>query len=100
VLYAIPVQPAQIFQFNLKRLGIDVEIKYFAPGVPQQKAGNRGEPCDVLETPWAVDFADPITFFATLDGTSIRIRFRARRPPSLFSKGWRLPCSRARLSFG
>lgn len=63
---------AQIFQFNLKRLGIDVEIKYFPPGAPEAKASTRGEPYDVLLSGWGIDYADPISFFVALDGTRIR----------------------------
>src|SRR6266545_4750539 len=72
VLYAPSDRPlpfpawAQIFQFNLKRLGIDVEIKYFPFGVVAEKAGIRGEPFDVAILAWSVDYADPITFFGPL----------------------------------
>ena len=67
---AFPAE-AQIVRYNLKRLGIDVEIKYFGPDVLQTKAGTRGARYDVLLTGWIADYADPITFFATLDGTNI-----------------------------
>src|SRR5207244_8636762 len=33
---------AQIYQFNLKQIGLDVEIKQFARGVQFQKEGIRG----------------------------------------------------------
>jgi ABC-type oligopeptide transport system substrate-binding subunit len=62
---------AQIFQFNLKRLGIEVEIKYFSTGTLFQKAGTRGEPFDVAFGAWSVDYADPITFFSLLDGAHL-----------------------------
>ena len=52
VLYAINgggnAARAQVFQFNLRRLGIDVEIKYFSPDALYEKAGTRGEPFDVV----------------------------------------------------
>jgi ABC-type transport system substrate-binding protein len=72
VLYAPNDRPlpfavwAQIFQFNLKRIGIDVEIKYFPFGVVSTRAGIRGEPFDVAILAWSVDYADPITFFGPL----------------------------------
>jgi peptide/nickel transport system substrate-binding protein len=59
---------AQVFQYNLKRLGIDVEIKYFTIGTLFQKMGTRGEPFDVGFGSWAVDYADPFSFFTTLLG--------------------------------
>jgi peptide/nickel transport system substrate-binding protein/oligopeptide transport system substrate-binding protein len=63
---------AQIFQFNLKRLGIDVEIKYFSFPTVGEKAGTRGEPYDVVVYAWSVDYADPITFFGPLlDGNNL-----------------------------
>jgi len=77
VLYAQNPDPfpavAQIFQFNLKRLGIDVEIKYFSAASFPEKVGIRGEPFDVALTPWTVDYADPDAFFGPqLDGTRLR----------------------------
>jgi ABC-type oligopeptide transport system substrate-binding subunit len=77
VLYAPSFQPpgawAQIFQFNLKRLGIDVEIKYFPSfGAIAPRTGIRGEPYDVVIVGWFVDYADPISFFSSLDGNNIR----------------------------
>jgi peptide/nickel transport system substrate-binding protein len=74
-LYATPIgaNSAQIFQFNLKRLGIDVEIKYFSSGALLDEIGSRGEPYDVTVNAWLVDYADPITFFgALLDGTNLK----------------------------
>jgi peptide/nickel transport system substrate-binding protein len=62
---------AQIFQFNLKRLGMDVEIKYFSLARLFEKMGTRGEPFDVGFGSFAVDYADPISFFSTLDGDNI-----------------------------
>jgi peptide/nickel transport system substrate-binding protein len=43
----------QIFQFNLKRLGIDVDVKYFSSFGPMlPRAGVRGEPYDVIFAAW------------------------------------------------
>jgi len=70
VLYAMGVGPslmqAQVFQFDLRRLGIDVEIKYFSPATLGEKAGTRGEPFDVVLTGWNLDYADPVSFFGPL----------------------------------
>ncbi len=64
---------AQIFQFNLRRLGIDVEIKYFSIFTLFEKAGTRGEPFDVSFGAWLVDYADPISYFgALLDGNNLK----------------------------
>ena len=76
VLYAIGAGPnvpeAQVFQFDLRRLGIDVEIKYFPPATLFEKAGTRGEPFDVILAGWNLDYADPISFFGPmLNGTTI-----------------------------
>jgi oligopeptide transport system substrate-binding protein len=57
---------AQIFQFNLRRLGIDVEIKYLSLSTLFEKAGTRGEPFDVSFGAWSVDYADPISYFGPL----------------------------------
>lgn len=57
------IAAAQVFAFNLKQIGIDVEVKYFSPNVAQEKAGTRGEPYDVIFQGWGVDYADPAGFF-------------------------------------
>jgi ABC-type transport system substrate-binding protein len=58
---------AQIFQFNMKRLGIDVEIKYFGTaGAMFAAAGVRRAPFDVVTGRWSVDYADPSTYFDPL----------------------------------
>jgi peptide/nickel transport system substrate-binding protein len=64
---------AQIFQFNMRRLGIDVEIKYFSISTLFDKTGTRGEPFDVSFGAWVVDYADPISFFGTvLNGNTLK----------------------------
>jgi len=79
VLYAPSGAPlpfpvwAEIFQFNLKRLGIDVEVKYFSPDAMADKAGIRGEAFDVAVAAWSIDYADPITIFGPLlNGENLR----------------------------
>jgi len=67
---------AQIFRFNMTRLGIDVEIKYFGTaGAMFAAAGTRGAPFDVVTGRWTADYADPISFFGPLlDGNSLKPR--------------------------
>ena len=79
VLYAstCPCRPwtaqAQIFQFNLKRIGIDVEIKYFSLNDYFDRVGTRGEPFDIAIEPWVPDYADGVAFFRPLlSGRSIK----------------------------
>lgn len=66
------VAAAQVFAFDLKQIGIEVEVKYFSPGVASDKAGTRGEPFDVFFTGWAVDYADPAGFYVTLLDPNLR----------------------------
>jgi peptide/nickel transport system substrate-binding protein/oligopeptide transport system substrate-binding protein len=71
----LAVAAAQIFQFNLRRLGIDVEIKYFPPFTLFMKLGRRGEPFDVGFNPWGADYPDGSTYFQPLlNGDNITSR--------------------------
>jgi len=74
VLYASNLggDRARIFQYNLKRLGIDVDIQYFAIDALAQKVATRGEPFDVALVGWSIDYPDPAVFFSWLNGNSIR----------------------------
>ena len=63
---------AQIFQFNLKRMGIDVDVRFFPHPTQFDKARTRGEPFDVIIEGWAADYADGNGFFGPLlHGASI-----------------------------
>ena len=63
---------AQIFQFDLKRLGIDVEVKYFPFGVVGERAGVRSAPFDVALQGWLADYGDGVSFFGPLlDGDNL-----------------------------
>jgi ABC-type oligopeptide transport system substrate-binding subunit len=55
-----------VFVFDLKQLGIDVEVKYFDFTVVAEKAATPGEPYDVILNGWQVDYADPAGFFVPL----------------------------------
>ncbi len=62
---------AQVFAFDLKQIGIHVTIKAFDLATLAQRARTRGEPYDVVFTPWTVDYPDPAAFFVLLQGESI-----------------------------
>jgi peptide/nickel transport system substrate-binding protein len=77
VFYAFTAAPsssvAQVVQFNLKRIGIDVEIKQFDRPVQHEKAGTRGEPFDIVHEAWSADYPDPSSFLnVLLDGRRIQ----------------------------
>jgi ABC-type oligopeptide transport system substrate-binding subunit len=57
---------AQIFRFNLKRLGIDVEIKFVPRATYDQEVGVRGARFDVALSGWIPDYADPASIFGPL----------------------------------
>jgi len=57
---------AQIAQFNLKQIGLDVEVKQFARAVQIDKEGTRGEPFDITDEGWIADYADPYDFIDVL----------------------------------
>jgi ABC-type oligopeptide transport system substrate-binding subunit len=57
---------AQIVQFDLKQIGLDVEVKQFARAVQINKEGTRGEPFDMTSEGWIADYADPFDFINVL----------------------------------
>ena len=70
VLYASDsttgVQAAQDFAFEMKRIGIEVDIHYFNRDTLFQKIATRGEPFDVAYTGWTGDYVDPAAFLEPL----------------------------------
>jgi ABC-type transport system substrate-binding protein len=65
---SVGVAVAQTLAFNLKQIGIDLEVKYYDFGEALRKAGTRGEPFDVFLNGWFVDYPDPAGFLpAALD---------------------------------
>ena len=62
------VEVAQTLAFNLEQIGIDLEVKYFDLEAVFQKAATPGEPFDLVNLGWAVDYADAATFFVPLLG--------------------------------
>ena len=64
---------AQSVQFNLKQIGIDVEIKLYDRVVQNTKAATRGEPFDITHEGWHADYPDPSNFInVLLDGRKIQ----------------------------
>jgi ABC-type oligopeptide transport system substrate-binding subunit len=57
---------AQILQFNLKQIGLNVNTHLFARAVQIDKEGTRGEPFDVTSEGWIADYADPYDFINVL----------------------------------
>jgi peptide/nickel transport system substrate-binding protein len=65
---------AGIFKFGLKKLGIDVEVKYMGTTFNQlfPVIGTRGEPFDVAIGAWDPDYPDGYDFFGPLlDGSKL-----------------------------
>jgi ABC-type oligopeptide transport system substrate-binding subunit len=64
---------AQSVQFNLKQIGVDVEIRPFDRVVQHEKAATRGEPFDITLEGWLMDYPDPANFInVLLDGRRIQ----------------------------
>lgn len=57
---------AQIFQFNLKQIGLDVSVQAFSRGVQIEKEGTRGAEFDFTTEGWIADYADPYDFINVL----------------------------------
>ena len=77
VMYTFDSAPgpaiAQVVQFNLRQIGIDVEIKTFDRVVQHAKTATRGEPFDITIEGWGADYPDPSNFVnVLLDGNRIQ----------------------------
>ena len=69
---AAPLQ-AQIYQYNLKQIGIDVEVQQFSRAVQITREGVRGAPFDFTTEQWTADYPDPYDFVnVLLSGDSLR----------------------------
>jgi peptide/nickel transport system substrate-binding protein len=62
------VEVAQILRFDLAQLGIDLEVKYFSLSSLAEKTETPGEPFDLVNLGWSIDYADAATFFVPLLG--------------------------------
>ncbi len=64
---------AQSVQFNLRQIGIDVEIRQFDRVVEHEKMAIRGEPFDLGLEGWLMDYPDPANFInVLLDGRRLQ----------------------------
>jgi ABC-type oligopeptide transport system substrate-binding subunit len=64
---------AALYQYQLKQIGIDVNIQQFARGVQITKTGLRNEPFDMSDTGWIADYPDPYDFInVLLDGSKLQ----------------------------
>jgi ABC-type oligopeptide transport system substrate-binding subunit len=70
VLYSgsgpIGVEVGQVFAFQLKQIGIEVEVKYFDQAALNLKAAIRGEPYDIVLYGWGADYPDPAGLMGAL----------------------------------
>ncbi|MSO95412.1 MAG: hypothetical protein EXQ81_06410 [Thermoleophilia bacterium] len=57
---------AQIYQFNLKQIGLDVSVQAFSRGVQIEKEGTRGAEFDFTTEGWIADYADAYDFINIL----------------------------------
>ena len=77
VLWTSTTEPAplqaQVYQQNLKAIGLDVQVQQFARAVQIQKEGIKGAEFDFTTEGWAADYADPYDFVnVLLDGSKIQ----------------------------
>jgi ABC-type oligopeptide transport system substrate-binding subunit len=64
---------AQSVQFNLKQIGVDVEIRQLDRVVQHERVAVRGEPFDLTLEGWGMDYPDPSNFInVLLDGRRIQ----------------------------
>jgi peptide/nickel transport system substrate-binding protein len=64
---------AQIYQYDLAQIGIQVEIQQYARAVQITREGTRGSQFDLTDEGWNADYADPYDFInVLLDGTNIQ----------------------------
>jgi ABC-type transport system substrate-binding protein len=64
---------AQVLQYNLAQIGLNVEVRPFPSPVLISKMGTKGEPYDIGSHAWTADYADPYDFVnVLLDGSNIR----------------------------
>ena len=64
---------AQVVQYDLKQIGIDVEIKQFPFAAWQARIGTRGEPFDLTDDRFLVPWVDPYLYInVLLDGRTLQ----------------------------
>jgi peptide/nickel transport system substrate-binding protein len=87
VLYTLDFPPklvfARIVARNLAQIGLDVQVKGLPPGAFFSRAFARGEPVDIVFTPWTPDYIDPFSYLnlffeSRFIGSSNNARFDSR----------------------
>ena len=68
---ATPQAQAQIVKQDLKRIGLDVEIVSFPPGIYFDKLANLSEPFDMAWVGWLANAPDPDVLNDLFDGSHI-----------------------------
>ena len=64
---------AQIIQYNLKQIGMDVRLEPVPARLLLTEAGKRNTDADMILTAWIADYPDPSNFInVLLDGTTIQ----------------------------
>ena len=70
VLYTWNIRPAvaqaSILAFDLRQLGVDLEVKYFDVDAVFERVRNPGEPFDIVLGGWVADYPDPWGFLGPL----------------------------------
>jgi ABC-type transport system substrate-binding protein len=66
------IAEGQIVQDNLKKIGLDVEVKTFPGATRLDRAATRGEPFDILELPYGLTYPDPYQVLSPFDGRTIK----------------------------
>ena len=56
------IPDAQVISFELRQLGIEVDVKYFDAEALLERIATRGEPFDINLNGWAADYADGGSF--------------------------------------
>jgi oligopeptide transport system substrate-binding protein len=63
---------AETLRFNLKQIGIDLDVKYYDGLEIVRRIGSRGEPFDIVLNGMFADYADPAAFFVPLLNPNLR----------------------------
>jgi ABC-type transport system substrate-binding protein len=70
---ATSVARAQVIQYNLRQMGLDVDLKPQPFAVAIKTAGTRGSDFDMFLIAWFADYPDPFDFInVLLDGQNIQ----------------------------
>ena len=60
------VDQAEVLAFDLRQLGVDLEVKTFDPDTVFEKLHTPGEPFDLVLEGWGADYPDPAGFLMPL----------------------------------